>query len=199
MTAPAGHVATTVLPVGDDTHTVEYKPGELATDALTDLDAVALRVAVGMKPPVLDADADAERDADRLTDASTDLLAERDADTDADVDTMKPPVLDADADAERDADRLRDADTDAEAVTLKPRVGDVDGDRVGDTSTHCTYSANTAPPAPQPPDAVSAVLGVMEHEFWPRHVAFTTASLVAAPGHDPSANGPDGHAPVGLP
>ena len=62
-----------------------------------------------------------------------------------------------------------------------------------------TYSANTAPPAPQPPDTVSAVLGVMEHEFWPRHVALTTASLVAAPGHDPSANGPDGHAPVGLP
>ena len=169
MTAPAGHVATTVLPVGDDTHTVEYKPGELATDALTDLDAVALRVAVGMRPPVLDADADAERDADRLTDASTDLLAER------------------------------DADTDAEAVTLKPRVGDVDGDRVGDTSVQRTYSANTAPPAPQPPDTVSAVLGVMEHEFWPRHVALTTAPLLAAPGHDPSANGPDGHAPVGLP
>ena len=50
MTAPAGHVATTVPPVGDDTHTVEYRPGELATDALTDLDAVALRVAVGMRP-----------------------------------------------------------------------------------------------------------------------------------------------------
>ena len=147
----------------------------------------------------MDADADAERDADRLTDASTDLLAERDADTDADVDTMKPPVLDADADAERDADRLRDADTDAEAVTLKPRVGDLVGDRVGDTSTHCTYSANTAPPAPQPPDTVSAVLGVMEHEFWPRHVELTMAPLPAAPGHDPSANGPDGHAPVGLP
>ena len=62
-----------------------------------------------------------------------------------------------------------------------------------------TYSANTAPPAPQPPDTVSAVLGVMEHEFWPRHVELTMAPLPAAPGHDPSANGPDGHAPVGLP
>ena len=92
-----------------------------------------------------------------------------------------------------------DAERDADAVTLKPRVGDRDGDGVGDTSTHCTYSANTAPPAPQPPDTVSAVLGVMEHEFWPRHVALTTATFVAAPGHDPRANGPDGHAPVGLP
>ena len=86
-----------------------------------------------------------------------------------------------------------------DAVTLKPLVGDLVGVGVGDTSTHCTYSANTAPVAPQPPDTDSAVLGVMEHEFWPRHVALTTAPLLAAPGHDPSANGPDGHAPVGLP
>ena len=93
MMALTGHVATTVPPVGDDTHTVEYNDGELATDALTDLDAVGL--------PVRDA--------------------------------MKPPVLDADADTERDADRLPDAD----AVTLKPRVCDLDGVGVGDTSTHC--------------------------------------------------------------
>ena len=238
MTAPAGHVATTVLPVGDDTHTVENSDGELATDALLDAERVTLPVRDGIKPTVLDADRDDARDADtdadagdRERDALCVTLPEREgmkpvvpeADTDDETerererdavalpvpDGMKPPVLDADADAERDADRLtdagtdllaeRDADTDAEAVTLKPRVGDVDGDRVGDTSTHCTYSANTAPPAPQPPDAVSAVLGVMEHEFWPRHVALTTASLLAAPGHDPSANGPDGHAPVGLP
>ena len=108
MTAPAGHVATTVLPVGDDTHTVEYKPGELATDALTDLDRVALPVADAMRPPVFEDDRDAERDADELTDAGADLLAERDAERDADADT------------------------------LKPRVCDLVGDGVGDTSTHCT-------------------------------------------------------------
>ena len=39
MTAPTGHVATTVLPVADDTHTVENSDGELATDALRDGEA----------------------------------------------------------------------------------------------------------------------------------------------------------------
>ena len=36
MTAPAGQVATTVLPVVEDTHTVENSDGELARDALLD-------------------------------------------------------------------------------------------------------------------------------------------------------------------
>ena len=36
MVAPAGHVATTVPPVGEDTHTVEYIDGELATERDTD-------------------------------------------------------------------------------------------------------------------------------------------------------------------
>jgi hypothetical protein len=56
-----------------------------------------------------------------------------------------------------------------------------------------------APPQPPPPDCVSTVAARMEHEFRPRHVELTMAPLPAAPGHDPSANGPDGHAPVGLP
>ena len=199
MMALTGHVATTVPPVGDDTHTVEYSDGELATDALTDADRVALPVRDATKPPETDADADAERDAEPVPD-TMDLLAERDADDDAVVDAMKPPVLDADALAERVALAARDADTDADAVTLKPRVGDTDGDRVGDTSVHCTYSRKLVTPAQPPPaDVASAPLGVMEHEFCPKHVALTTASLVAAPGHEPTANGPDGHDPVGLP
>ena len=88
MTAPAGHVATTVPPVGDDTHTVENSDGELATDALTDLDRVALPVADAMRPPVFEDDRDAERDT----------LAARDADTDADAVTLKPRVGDVDGD-----------------------------------------------------------------------------------------------------
>ena len=67
MMALTGHVATTVPPVGDDTHTVEYSDGELATDALTDLDAVALPVRDAMKPPVLDDDADGDRVGDTST------------------------------------------------------------------------------------------------------------------------------------
>ena len=90
MMALTGHVATTVPPVGDDTHTVEY------SDA--------------MKPPETDADADAERDADPVPD-TMDLLAERDADVDAVVDTMKPPVLDADADGDRVGDGVGDTIT----------------------------------------------------------------------------------------
>ena len=211
------------------THAVEYSDGELATDALTDADRVTLPVRDGMKPAVLDADRDDVRDADTVADAGdrecdalcvtlperegmkpdvpeadTDAEPERESERDAVTlpvpDGMKPPVLDAEADAERDALAERDADTDADAVTLKPRVGDVDGDRVGDTSTHCTYSKKLVEPAQPPPaDCVSTPLGVMEHEFCPKHVALTTASLVAAPGHEPTANGPDGHDPVGLP
>ena len=134
MTAPAGHVATTVPPVGDDTHTVENKPGELATDALTDLDRVALPVRDAMKPAETDADADRETDLDAVT-----LPV---------ADTIRPPVFEDDRDAERDADELtdagadllaeRDAERDADADTLKPRVCDLVGDGVGDTSTHCT-------------------------------------------------------------
>ena len=80
MTAPAGHVATTVLPVGDDTHTVENSDGELATDALTDLDRVALPVRDGMKP--VETDADADRENEPLRDAL------RDADGDTDGETI---------------------------------------------------------------------------------------------------------------
>ena len=156
MMALTGHVATTVPPVGDDTHTVEYSDGELATDR--DAERVGERLATGDATPPL-----------------------REALTDGDA--AAPP-----------------RDTLTDAVTLKPRVGDVDGDRVGDTSVHCTYSRKLVKPAQPPPaDCVSAPLGVMEHEFCPKHVALTTASLVAAPGHEPTANGPDGHDPVGLP
>ena len=55
------------------------------------------------------------------------------------------------------------------------------------------------PPQPPPPDCVSTEAARMEHEFSPRHVELTMAPLPVAPGHDPSANGPDGHDPVGLP
>jgi len=143
---------------------------------------------------------DGELATDALTDADRVTLPVRDG--------MKPPVLDADADRETealrvaltgDADPLRDADPETDAVTLKPRDCDRDGVGVGDTSVHCTYSRKLVwNPHPPPPDVVS-VLGTMEHEFWPRHDAFTDAPLAAAPAHVPSANGPDGHAPVGLP
>ena len=73
ITAPAGHVATTVLPVGADTHTVENSYGELATDALLDAERVALPVRDGMKP--VDRDADADRDTERDTEG--DLEGER--------------------------------------------------------------------------------------------------------------------------
>ena len=125
-----------------------------------------------MKPTVLDADRDTENEVDRLTDADKDLLAKRDSEIDGDT------------------------------VTLKPRVGDVERDRVGEISVsiHSTKRRKFVwPPQPPPPDCVNTPLGVMEHEFRPRHDALTVAPLPAAPGHEPSANGPDGHDPVGLP
>ena len=79
MTAPAGHVATTVPPVGDDTHTVEYSDGELARDALTDAERVTLPVRDGMKP--VETDADAERDTEPLRVK----VAVRDGDTDGET------------------------------------------------------------------------------------------------------------------
>jgi hypothetical protein len=159
------------------THADEYSDGELATDALADTDrelnllCVTLAVDDAIKPPVLDADKEAEREADTLIDAGCDLLA------------------------------VRDAETDADADTLKPRDCDVDGDGVGDTSKHCTYSRKLVePPQPQPVQlCASCVPATMEQEFCPRHDALTTAPLPAAPKHVPCANGPDGHAPVGLP
>jgi hypothetical protein len=136
MTAPAGHVATTVLPVGADTHTVENSDGELARYALLDGERVALPARDGIKLAVM------------LRDA------------------------------------LRDADGDTDGVTI----------------VHWTYSRKfVKPPQPPPPDCVSTPLGVMEQEFRPRHDALTIAPLPAAPGHEPTANGPDGHDPVGLP
>ena len=53
---------------------------------------------------------------------------------------------------------------------------------------------------PQPPvDCVRSLFARTEHEFLPMHDALTIALLPAAPGHEPRANGPDGHDPVGLP
>ena len=80
-------------------------------------------------------------------------------------------------------------------------MADVDGDGDGETSKHCTYSRKlVVPPQPQPVQlCASCVPGTMEHELRPRHDALTTAPLPAAPKHVPCANGPDGHAPVGLP
>ena len=76
MMAPAGHVATTVLPVGADTHTVENSDGELARDALIDGDDT--------KPL-------RERDALTDRDATPPRLGERDALTERDG--MKPLVI----------------------------------------------------------------------------------------------------------
>jgi hypothetical protein len=187
------------------THAVEYSDGELATEELR----VGLPERDGTKPVEIDAETETEREADTDEDDAKDR--ERDAlcVTLPVDDGIKPAVLDADKEAEREANTLidagsdllavRDAETDADAETLKPRVGDVDGDRVGDTSKHCTYSRKLVWKAHPPPPDVVSVLGTMEHEFRPRHVAFTDAPLLAAPAHVPSANGPDGHAPVGLP
>ena len=55
---------------------------------------------------------------------------------------------------------------------------------------------------PQPPavGAASTAWGVMLHELNPKHVALTTLPLPGSgPAHVPTAKGPDGHAPVGLP
>ena len=120
----------------------------------------------------------------------------REALTDADA---AAPPRDALTDDDAGREALTDGDAARDAVTLKPRVGDGDGDSDRETMVHCTYSRKLVwKPHPPPPDVVS-VLGTMEHEFWPRHDAFTDAPLLAAPAHVPSANGPDGHAPVGLP
>jgi len=130
-----------------------------------------------------------------LTDADA-AAPPRDALTDGDAATPPRDAL-TDDDAGREA--LTDGDAARDAVTLKPRVDDGDGDSDRETMVHCTYSRKLVwKPHPPPPDVVS-VLGTMEHEFWPRHDAFTDAPLLAAPAHVPSANGPDGHAPVGLP
>ena len=73
MMALTGHVATTVPPVGDDTHTVEYSDGELAREARTDGE-----VAAPPRDALTDGDAAAPRDA------LTDLDASRDTDGDTD-------------------------------------------------------------------------------------------------------------------
>jgi hypothetical protein len=147
-------------------------------------------------------------------------LAGRDADAEAlalaDVDALEggeaatPPrdeVTDGDEaapprDEETDGEAAappRDALTDVDTVTLKPRVGDVEGDNDGETRRHCTYSKKLVwKPQPPPPDDVS-VLGMMEHEARPKHDALTDTPLVAAPGHEPTEKGPEGQDPVGLP
>jgi hypothetical protein len=76
---------------------------------------------------------------------------------------------------ERDGDALALRDTEMPSEMLRDVVGALlalrdllaatlalreaervrDGDRVGDTSLHCTYSAKTAPGGPQPPDTAS--------------------------------------------
>ena len=69
MTAPTGQFATTVLPVGAATHTVENSDGELARDALLDGERVALPARDGIKLAVMLRDA--LRDADGDTDGVT--------------------------------------------------------------------------------------------------------------------------------
>ena len=57
------------------------------------------------------------------------------------------------------------------------------------------------PPQPVPVAAASCVLGLIVHELANRHVEFASAPLaVAASLHvAPTAKGPLGHVPVGLP
>ena len=78
-----GHVATTVPPVGEDTHTVEYR--DAARDALTDGDAAPPRDALtdgeAAAPP---RDALTDGDAAAPRDALTDVDASRDTDGDTD-------------------------------------------------------------------------------------------------------------------
>ena len=84
-----GHVATTVPPVGVDTHTVEYSDGELATERDADTEDDLLGVEVGMKPDVTDGD------RDELTAGDA-----RDPLTDDDGVTLRPLVGDTDDDGD---------------------------------------------------------------------------------------------------
>jgi hypothetical protein len=129
---------------------------------------------------------DAAREAEALREALVDGDAVGEGLTDDDAATA---TGEADADAEREA--LMDADAERDFVA----VG------VGDTSKHCTCSRKLVePPQPQPVQlGASCVPATMEHELRPRHDVLTIAPLPAAPKHGPCANGPDGHAPVGLP
>ena len=65
-----------------------------------------------------------------------DLATERDTDTERDLVGKKPAVLDGDRD-ELTVRDTRDALADRDGETLKPVVGDTDGDRDGVTSVHC--------------------------------------------------------------
>ena len=97
-------------------------------------------------------------------------------------------------------------DTDGEAG----REGDTDGDAGGEGDTegdsspaevHCTFRMKVvaAPQAP-PVGAVSCVFGRMPHELSPKQDALTTLPLFgSAPTQVPTAKGPDGQLPDGLP
>jgi hypothetical protein len=103
-----------------------------------------------------------------------------------------------DALAERDtATPTRDDEGDADFVGTR----DTDGLTDALTILHCTYRMYVvaAPHAP-PVGAVSCDPGRMPHELRPRHDVFATTPLAgSAPTHVPTAKGPDGQAPVGLP
>ena len=101
------------------------------------------------------------------------------------VDTEASPP---DGHTDREADRDRDGDT----LT--------DGDD-GAVTAHCTKRMYVvaAPHAP-PVGAVSCEPGRMPHEFTPRQDVLATLPLAgSAPTQVPTAKGPDGQAPVGLP
>ena len=101
------------------------------------------------------------------------------------------------SDGELATDAVRDTVAPRDRETLTD--GDTDGDTEGDATLHCTNRRKLVwKPQPPPPDDVS-VLGTIEHEARPKHDALTDAPLVEAPGHEPTAKGPDGHDPVGLP
>ena len=130
--------------------------GELVRDGDLDRESSVALLMVGdaerdSTPPLRERDALTDRDGKpprlRERDALTDRdakppLRERDALTDRDG---KPPLRERDAlrDCDgtpplRERDALTDLDAAGDAVMLKPRVGDLDDDRVGDTSVHCT-------------------------------------------------------------
>jgi hypothetical protein len=140
-------------------------------------------------------------DGDEDTPPLATRLADREADRDRDDDTLtdgddgpkRDGVVDAegtppDGATDREADRDRDGDT----LT--------DGDD-GAVTAHCTKRMYVvaAPHAP-PVGAVSCEPGRMPHEFTPRQDVLATLPLAgSAPTQVPTAKGPDGQAPVGLP
>ena len=187
MTAPAGHVTVAAVPkLLPVPHAVDSSDDDRERDAVADTDA-----------------APAARERDALTEGEARLARE------ALAEGEPPPARDD----ERDGDAAREDEALRVRVELAPK--DTDGDAVGERDAerlrlavgdsppwHCTYRMYVRePPQPVPVAAASCVLGLIVHELTNRHVEFASAPLaVAASLHvAPTAKGPLGHVPVGLP